>query len=393
MSSLFQKITVRFNNKAKSLIFLLMPEVLRHALKHVLVVRKRRRNDLKNYVVKPNKKLKKVSPLSSHDYIELINFYISESDTPSCSKDIYLAGADWARILQSTWINFDKFARMNNIEECASFLENFFRSRVIEGFWGETVEGLMEKRRIELFRDQLLAWIEISDDFEFHKLAFPEIGNPWGFDINQVFAIEPSMEYVFYAQQIAKLTTGIANPKILEIGGGFGGLAFYLKKIAPNVKYFGMDVTENLVLQKYFLTSAFGPGKVKLIKNKQEFCYINQFQSDTTTTLLPNRLIEEFEDNYFDIVVNFRSFAEMPSSSLSNYLKQSSRISKRFIYHENLYKERRGDLHGITTEKISEVDSFNLSFKRFSIWPKYNRSSDYPCAEYLLLKCKSLHKS
>ena len=348
-------------------------------------------NALKNISIRISDVKQKVERLNYVEYEDIVKFYVSEKLHQKQLDEAYKPGADWEIILNKTWSSFKGFAYKNEIEKCSEFLDNFFRYKIMEGFWGETINGLHEKRRIMNFKAQLVAWIELNQHkkkpINFNKLNFPMVGNPWGFKINDIMVIEPSMEYEFYAEYILNLIAGIKNPKVLEIGGGFGGLAYYLKSKNKKINYYATDLPENLILQKYFLSSCFKRWeKIKLCQSPEDVV-IGDFDGENgCVKLLPNYLIDSIPDNYFDLIINFRSFSEMPRITSDKYIKEASRLSKYLIYHENLYTKRRGVLHGISSEDFAEIDGFKRKYKRFSVWPRYGRNSAYPCAEYLYEK-------
>ena len=50
---------------------------------------------------------------------------------------------------------------------------------------------------------------------------------------------------------------------------------------------------------------------------------------------MPNYLLKSMPDLSADIVVNTRSFSEIPKISLNEYMKQIGRICKKYLYHDN----------------------------------------------------------
>ncbi|MBV8895235.1 MAG: hypothetical protein JO051_01900, partial [Acidobacteriaceae bacterium] len=76
--------------------------------------------------------------------------------------------------------------------------------------------------RLDLWR----AWTK--GRFPVDVLASPAIGNPYGVWVDGVF-IRIAADYQhFYAREIADLLGPPTGGTVLEIGGGFGGMAYYL---------------------------------------------------------------------------------------------------------------------------------------------------------------------
>src|SRR5262249_15885525 len=65
-------------------------------------------------------------------------------------------------------------------------------------------------------------------------LRVPGIGNPFGVVIDGVFLRPGAEGQHFYAQQTIGLLAGSEAAVIAEIGGGFGGMAYYLLRDCPN---------------------------------------------------------------------------------------------------------------------------------------------------------------
>jgi putative sugar O-methyltransferase len=176
----------------------------------------------------------------------------------------------------------------------AQFLRNFFRNEGLSGFWGHSNMFQIFSRersvkRADLMRQQFEAWREFFPDTDIKELEAPRIGNPWGYVIEGTLVYEPACEYHYQADYFSKLLSDISNPVVVEIGGGFGGLAYQLIKKIPGIRYIGFDLPENLLLQDYYLSCAF---------------------PKRNATLLPNFELPDF-DIKADLIINIRSLSEM----------------------------------------------------------------------------------
>lgn len=112
---------------------------------------------------------------------------------------------------------------------------------------------------------------------------------------------------------------------ILEIGGGYGGLAYFIKQVLPQVNYFICDLPESLLFSSLYLglncpdvqhTLYNGSNSEELTKNNWGFKYI------------PNYMFDEFaEQNLdFDIAINTLSFSEMSEKQVRHYADRLKKL-------------------------------------------------------------------
>jgi putative sugar O-methyltransferase len=77
------------------------------------------------------------------------------------------------------------------------------------------------------------------------------VGNPFGTMMEGVFVPANSEYHHACADRILSLTG--EDAKVVEIGGGYGHMAYYLLRDAPGVAYLDFDMPESLALAAYYL--------------------------------------------------------------------------------------------------------------------------------------------
>jgi putative sugar O-methyltransferase len=103
--------------------------------------------------------------------------------------------------------------------------------------------------RIDYWRSQTEGRFSIS------ALQGPAVGNPFGAMMEGTL-VPVRAEYQHYcAQRILDLITS-HNAIVAEIGGGFGGMAYYLLRDCPKITYIDFDVPESLALTAYYLSKS-----------------------------------------------------------------------------------------------------------------------------------------
>lgn len=305
----------------------------------------------------------------------------------------YLPGADWKRMLESEWLPYYEAIEEDNVSLVATMLRNFFRNEGLSGFWGRdrmfdrftALNGRRSIARAQMMRRQYDAWHAALPAVPVGELEAPRIGNPWGYVIEDRLLYEPVFEYNYQAHQFARLLRYLRSPIILEIGGGFGGLAYHILKRIPGAQYIGFDLPENMLLQNYYLRCAFPELRV-LSYSPDVLAISRKALSEYDIALLPNFLLPQVESEIADLVINVRSLSEMLPDTISEYLRQIERVTRVFFFHENICKKRLDDLHGIPTSEFPAMEELLLLSQSESRWPRYNWQSTYPCSEYLSIK-------
>jgi putative sugar O-methyltransferase len=236
---------------------------------------------------------------------------------------------------------------------------------------------------------QFDVWRKSFPETPLMDLDAPRIGNPWGYNFCGMVLIEPVFEYYFHADYVKKLLCEIDSPVVLEIGGGFGGLAYHLLRRGGGIKYIGLDLPENLLLQSYYLGCAF--------QNARVLTYSMNFSRLDRTTinnydiiLLPNFALPNIDSSLVDLIINIRSLSEMPTETIQEYFGQIDRIGRLFFFHENIFAPRGDGLWGVPSSQFPTLRNFSLIASAETRWPKYQRSSGYPCQENLLIHRRAL---
>jgi putative sugar O-methyltransferase len=103
-----------------------------------------------------------------------------------------------------------------------------------------------------------------------------------------------------------------SNPVILEIGGGYGALAYFIKAIIPQATYCIVDLPESLMYSACYLTLC--KQAVHVSKGTDISKHAGQF------ILIPPSNLEKH-----DMTIDTLSFAEMPAQVVSEYAAYISR--------------------------------------------------------------------
>jgi hypothetical protein len=125
---------------------------------------------------------------------------------------------------------------------------------------------------------------------------------------------------------------------IIEIGGGYGGLAYFIKQILPNANYFICDLPLSLFYPAVYLSlvNHFDDKLIYTAKDKEELFSHRDFR------YVPSFLFGDLRFIKFDLAINTLSFAEMESSAVESYIRGLASMlqSSGFLFEQNFDNSR-----------------------------------------------------
>ena len=142
-------------------------------------------------------------------------------------RKILMADGEWKWINENRKPRYIRALQEGNPETLATILANVFREDASYGFYTYDTGSL----KAGICSD-LNVWKEFAPRTNISALSMPDIGNPFGVTVNGrlIAPFQPRHDYC--AQKIHSL----APKSVLEIGGGYGGLALQLSR-RTSVKY------------------------------------------------------------------------------------------------------------------------------------------------------------
>jgi hypothetical protein len=214
-----------------------------------------------------------------------------------------------------------------DISALSGLLENLFREQFTTGIGGYDdyirYHSFLGSQYIKYvwssYRDKLLTL-----DFDLQNLIFPYVGNPTGVLFNDYVISIETLRHAYHAAQICELLRGHTDANVVEIGGGFGGLAYQAVQLGVS-KYTVFDIPEVAVISSYFLLSAFPDKRVRLFGE----------DSDYDIRVLPHFAVTQIPDSSVDLFYNSCSFSEMDGRSSSEYLAIVERTCRKYFLHDN----------------------------------------------------------
>ena len=214
--------------------------------------------------------------------------------------------------------NWDRYLGIENQNLIKSYNKNIFLKKFLSQ---------------EIFGGQLKLWKFFNKDRNIDEIEMPMHGNQIGAYIDKKFVVIGS----FLSNVYAKILQNFLNNKnntIIELGGGYGKLAYYVLNNKKNFKYIDFDIPETLILACYFLSKCF-PDRKNFFYGEGEFN--KKVMDEFDLIFLPPWEIEKLEENSINLAINKNSLGEMDPETAHNYLKHIHRTSRYFFSMNHEY--------------------------------------------------------
>lgn len=294
------------------------------------------------------------------------------------NRDLYYVSNEWVPVYKKNMSVLIKAIEESSTAELRGLFDNFFREKFSNGLVGLPINMQKIFKHAStinknwylidaLYRYELLK--KKVPNLDLRELSVGNYGNPFGVFIDEVF-LRVNADYQFYfAKRIKEMLGGASYPVVLEIGGGFGGTALFLKRQIANAgMYINLDLPETLMLSSYYLMSNFPTARFNL--------YGEEYDSDADFTLYPAFTIEDFPKITPQLALNSYSFGEMSSLAAQNYINRIAEMRVGLFYHINHTTNSK------TGAENLKFPGYELIRKERSLW-NLGRSSTADEYEYL----------
>jgi putative sugar O-methyltransferase len=289
------------------------------------------------------------------------------------ASDAYQVSNEWLPIYDRQLRDVMQILQREDRETLRVIYRNFMRDRCSTGLHGlpvdmqkEYFQGKISRKNQRRFLidsyHRYSHWKSLlGDTHSLRDLIAPSIGNPYGYYREGVFIRAGADYHHYYATAIARLIRKRARRTVVELGGGFGGMAYYLVRDNDNLTYIDFDLPENVALASYYLLCAF-PEKHILLYGEADLS--QQAIAEYDLILLPSFEIGRLQDRSVDLFFNSYSLAEMSQDTIRAYIEEFDRSTRGYILHVNHTKRSEvvADDFGI------DPAQFDLLYKIAALW-------------------------
>lgn len=168
---------------------------------------------------------------------------------------------------------------------------------------------------------------------------------------------------IYTAHLLRQAARGLLAPKICEIGGGSGRVAYWSRRLGLG-SYTIVDLLHVNVVQGYYALRSLPADAVSLYGEDPPGAAAGRLQ------ILPAHAVAEISEPAFDLVLNQDSFPEMRAATVADYLHWIRRCAGgalMSINHESKPAYGEGLEHISVPEMTGAVGGFELTY-RFPYW-------------------------
>ena len=202
--------------------------------------------------------------------------YNKAKDVQRIVSPVYRPSNEWLPIYERPLKDVIEALTNSDINTLGRIYNNFWRDPCSTGLVGLPID--MEKyflgRRISRWHKMLFLndalyryglWRGLlGNTHSIDDLDSPCVGNPYGYYINGKYINSGSDYQHYYATVIGRLIKAGTPKFVVELGAGFGGMAYYLLRDNRDVTYIDLDLPENAALTAYYLLKSFPEKKIRL---------------------------------------------------------------------------------------------------------------------------------
>jgi hypothetical protein len=192
--------------------------------------------------------------------------------------------------------------------------------------------------------------------FAMSDLAGPNIGNPFGVMLDGTLVRFEAPFQHYCAHRLSSILNG-GPSTVAEIGGGFGGMAYFLLRDRQPLTYFDFDLPETIALASYFLMKAF-PSLTFLLYGEKQMT--QEEIARANVVLMPLFEIEQMPPRSVDVTFSSHAMSSLPSELIAHDLDIISRITRgHFLQISGMFgmtvlseqASQRGDMRLVETCK------------------------------------------
>lgn len=253
----------------------------------------------------------------------------------------YQTTGEWVPIVNKVRSNYLEAVQSASMESFGELLQSFFRNSGSAGL--NTHESYESAVRLNLrgqkeftlkMLQDLSLWKDLTESADFTPLSSPDTGNPWGYFIQDTLILPNACRHHYSAWRVKQLLQNSQTPVVAEIGGGYGGFAYFLSRELPGAKYINFDLPEVLMIAQYYLLRAF-PEKRILLFGESRAPLSGESIRSHDLILMPNIAISDLPDRSVDLFFNTNGLSEMNEATVREYFKHIHRTTRKYFYHVN----------------------------------------------------------
>lgn len=310
--------------------------------------------------------------------------YIKAVAQPPTVPHVYGATEWWEKRRKNSLEPVVRALRTRDIPALGRMYRNFYRDPCSAGllisrtqakdYFGPTISDFHRRLYLIDALYRLDYWKERTNGrFSLEDLRGPDVGHPFGVVLTDTL-VRVAADYQHYCAHriIDRLSPKPAT--VAEIGGGFGGMAYYLLRDRSQTTYIDFDVPESIALTSYYLIKAF-PQLRFLLYGEGELSQDAISRADVV--LMPLFEMPSMPAACADLAFSSHAMSDLSADAMSQYLTHvAAMIRGSFLY---VGSDRSG--RAISALVDRQHPAWKLAESRASGWHDHRieRGSEVEC--------------
>jgi hypothetical protein len=295
------------------------------------------------------------------------------------APEAYQATTWWNQVRRTSLAGVIHALQTRDIHALRAMYRNFFRHPCSTGLihvpYGMTrayFSGPIKETHARYYLSDTLChvdtWVDRTDGiFTVGELAGPEVGNPFGVFIGATL-VGNRAGYHHACAHSVRGQLGQEKAVVAEIGGGYGGMAYYLLRSRKNLTYLNFDVPESIALASYYLAKAFPNQKFVFYQERE--IEAGNFDQDGVI-LMPAFQLAKMPAQTIDIAFSSHAMSDLSASAVDRYLGDIIHMTRaRFI---DVGHDGGANLVAASAER----SGLSLIEARKSSWEHHRRPKTY----------------
>lgn len=287
-------------------------------------------------------------PVSGQDDVvilkRIIAAYKKAKVTQKGAGEAFDVSNEWLSIYERNLGPVMNALLSENITEVRRMYQNFFRDPCSTGLVGLPIDipnllsgGAIEQKHREYILCDVLHRYDLwkkrtGNKYNVAVLSAPLVGNPYGYTIDGVFIRGGGDYQHYYAHAVSELAGSGEKRVVVELGGGFGGFAYYLVRDNPHLTYVDFDLPEATALASYYLMRSMPNIRIRLYGEVE---LTGDVLGAPGVVMMPSFEITNMPSKSVAVSFNSYSLAEMSPVTVHVLLDQIARVTSGYFLHVN----------------------------------------------------------
>jgi putative sugar O-methyltransferase len=213
------------------------------------------------------------------------------------------------------------------------------------------------------------------------RLEEPGIGNPITVRYRGRTITEDLCHSV---EEFASITNGLPRDlrvrRAVEIGAGYGRLAYVFASARPEIQYHVVDIPPALYISQRYLTSVLPDVPVFRFRPFDRYDQVSAEMARARLVFLEPQQLEELPDDHADLMLTVSTLHEMRADQILHYLRVVDRLCSGAFYSKQ-WRRFYNDLDDVTPAKETYQipRRWRVLFERSALAPRSFFEALYAC--------------